>query len=112
MLTVHGLAWLVLLVILACVVPNFTNLFAALHERRQLPALTEFVTISSRHSLWLLPLGFAVDGAILAVLGRLPERHRWLVVAWFGAVLVAIPALVLLIVCGLLLPVLKMGAAV
>ena len=51
MLTVHGLAGLVLLVILADFVPKFAELFARLEEKRELPALTEFVMVFSRHSL-------------------------------------------------------------
>ena len=52
--------------------------------------MTAFVLLLSRHSLWLLPLGFALDVAVLHVLGRLPRGSFWPVVAWFTLVLIAL----------------------
>ena len=107
MLIVHGLVGLVWLVILALFVPKFAELFDRLREKGELPAVTEFVMQLSRHSLWLLPLGLAIDAAVLYVLGRLPRRDRWRAVAWFSLVLIAMLVLCALTVLCLLLPILK-----
>ncbi len=109
LLLVHGVAGLGLLVYLAFFVPKFEELFARMQEQGELPSLTAFVLLLSRHSLWLLPLGFALDAAVLHVLGRLPRRPFWPVVAWFTLVLIALAVLYVLTEIALLLPIQRMS---
>ena len=112
LMIVHGLVGLLWLVILAWFVPKFAELFTRLREKGELPALTEFVMQLSRHSLWFLPLGLAIDAAVLYVLGRLPRSHRWRAVAWFSLVLTAMLIFLLLTIFCLLVPILKMSTTV
>ena len=109
---VHGLGVLVLLGILAWFVPRFEGLFQRLQQRGELPPLTAFVLLLSRHSYWLLPLGLAVDAAVLYALGRLPRKPWWPMIAWFSLVLIAMAVLYALAILGLLLPVQRMSATI
>ena len=105
MVILHGLAGLLLPVILAGFhSAQYGDFFARLYEKGELPVPTEFAIAISPYLPRLLPLGFAADAAVLYVLGRLPRRHRWLVVAWFSLVLFDMIAIDVVTHVGLILP--------
>jgi len=112
LLLIHGFASLPLCVLLAAFVPRFAELFGRLWERGELPPLTQCVLLLSNYWGWLFLFGFALDATILHVLSRLPRRPWLFTLAWFGAALVAIVALLYLTVWALLLPVQEMPATV
>jgi type II secretory pathway component PulF len=109
MLLIHCAAGFVLFAVLVGYVPKFEALFARLHERGELPAITALTLALSKYWYCLLVFGFALDAGVLFVLGRLPPKLRRLAILWFGAVLFAIVLLLVIVLFGLLTPVLKMS---
>lgn len=106
---VHGLAEFVLLLVVV-----WSSMWWKLFERlRMMSPWMELDVQLYRHWPWLFPCGFALDAAVLYLLGCspsgfalqgeilnrfgwTPRRDRWLAVAWFSLVLIAILVLVAL----------------
>ena len=106
MLLTHFVAAMVLLAVLLAVVPRIVVIFEDLDA--ELPAMTVLVINLSRvvPGYWYLalPLGLAVDAALLFGLSRLPAEARWLGTLWASLVWMAALLLLGLIVVAVFLP--------
>jgi len=109
-------AWTPLLVLIAVYVPRFEDLFASLHERGELPAVTAWLLSLSRLNdalFFLLAFGLltAVDIALTRWLRR-SRRGESLYWVWFAGVVVVGVLASALVVVALLLPVMKMSTTI
>lgn len=106
MFLAHLVAALIVVVVLGFVVPRFVRTFAEFEA--ELPPITvTLVAVSSIVTLWwylLLPIGLAVDAALLFGLSRLPRSARWLAIAWGIVVLLAAVLLIGLTVAAVIVP--------
>jgi len=106
MLFAHLAAGLIVVVVMGFVVPRFVRTFAELEA--ELPPMSEYmITVSNLVVRWwylLLPIGLAIDAALLFGLSRLPRPARWLATVWGIVVLLAAVLLIGLTVVAVIVP--------
>ncbi|HUT95348.1 MAG TPA: hypothetical protein VMY37_38190 [Thermoguttaceae bacterium] len=106
MLFAHLAAGLIVIGVLGFVVPRFVRILTEF-EAEVPPTAERLIAVSNvvAHTWYLLlPIGLAVDAAVLFGLGRLPRPARWLATAWATVVLLAALLLVGLTVAAVIVP--------